>query len=170
MPPLFFVSAIDYEAAFLQALFWTVLSESLALWVGLFCMQYGRSLWRRGWTCGGGSAGNGEDGGDCHRAELAGEPENLVEENLFASPWFSPGRIFLGGFFASFATLPYLWFVLPRCLSSYTLYAFGGEAFVILGEALFYTAYFRFSPKTALLLSLACNLASLGVGKLLGLY
>ncbi len=177
MPPLFFPSAVDYETAFLQALFWTVLSESLALWAGLFCMQYKNcrrdSRYKQG--------GDGEC--DAERGHLHGEqPEGerkpgggpgdafALKKSIFISPWFSPGRIFFAGFFASFATLPYLWFVLPRYLSSYTLYAFGGEAFVILGEALFYAAYFRLSCKAAFALSLGCNLASLWAGKLLGLY
>ena len=161
MPPLFFSSAVDYETAFLQALFWTVLSESLALWAGLFCMQYRRSKRHKRY---------GQEGGDGYHERSEGKPGGAVKENLFTPLGFSPGRIFFAGFFASFATLPYLWFLLPRYLSSYGLYAFGGEALVVLGEALFYTAYFRLSPKAAFALSLGCNLASLGAGKLLGLY
>jgi hypothetical protein len=181
MPTFFLSSAVDYETAFLQALFWTVLSESLALWVGLFCMQYKKACGWAGWK----SRYKQGEGGECdaERGHLHGQqPEGerkpggeagdafALKKSIFTSPWFSPGRIFLGGFFASFATLPYLWFVLPRYLTSYPLYAFGGEAFVIFGEALFYTAYFRLSFKAAFVLSLWCNLASLGVGKLLGLY
>ena len=169
MSPLFFSSPIDYEAAFLLALIWTLFSESLALWGGLLYMQYKNH--RRDTRC-----GQGEEYAYGEGPEGEGNPGGgsgdafALKKNLFTSPWFSPGRIFFAGFFASFATLPYLWFILPRYLTSYTFYAFGGEAFVILGEALFYAAYFRLSSKAAFVLSLWCNLASLGVGKLLGLY
>ena len=93
-----------------------------------------------------------------------------LRQDLSKSPLFSRKRILFAGFFASFATLPYLWFLLPQYISSYFFYALTGEIFVILLEALFFGAYFLLSPGVSLVLSLACNLVSLGVGKFLFLY
>jgi hypothetical protein len=92
------------------------------------------------------------------------------KRDFIASPLFSRRRILFAGFFASFATLPYLWFLFPRYVTSYFFYAFGGEALVITLEALFFAAYFSLPPGIAFSISLWCNAASLGVGKILALY
>ncbi|HOO63982.1 MAG TPA: hypothetical protein PK364_08670 [Synergistaceae bacterium] len=137
MSPLVLLSGMDYEGAFLQALFWTLFSESAALLGALFFL-----------------------------ARITGGGKKKNPEDLPFSLW----KILFAGFFASFATLPYLWFLLPWYLSSYALYAFVGEVLVILTEALFFRMYFSLSLSLSFLLSLWCNLFSLGVGKILSLF
>jgi hypothetical protein len=67
---------------------------------------------------------------------------------------------------ASFATLPYLWFVLPAFLQNKILFHLIGELSVVLLEALIYLAYFKLDFKKMLLLSVLCNLFSYLVGLL----
>ena len=71
------------------------------------------------------------------------------------------------GVFTSGCTLPYVWFVLPGLLSPWLLYAAAAESFAVLAEALIYLVVLRIGPKQALLLSLACNMFSFGLGLLL---
>lgn len=79
----------------------------------------------------------------------------------------SNATLFGAGILASFATLPYLWFVLPDFIPNYTLFLLIGEVSVALFETLIYWLILRVSLPKALLLSLFCNLASFGLGKIL---
>ncbi|MFO1519079.1 MAG: hypothetical protein U1F57_05385 [bacterium] len=76
---------------------------------------------------------------------------------------FAPGTIFFAGVFATFSTLPYLWFVLPQYLHS-SSYLWWGEGGVILVEAFIYRRMLGLEGKRALLISAICNLASFFVG------
>jgi hypothetical protein len=88
--------------------------------------------------------------------------------------WFKIQRVALSdalllfaGIFCSSATLPYLWFVLPRFLKSYTLLAVVGELLIFLAEAVFYYFVLKIGVRRSLLVSLVCNLASVAGGLLM---
>lgn len=71
------------------------------------------------------------------------------------------------GVFASFATLPYVWYVLPTLLQPFTLAIAVGEMFAVVVEATFYAGVLPLSRKEAVLLSVAANAASYFLGKLI---
>lgn len=71
------------------------------------------------------------------------------------------------GFLASFATLPYLWFIIPNYIDNNIWYITIGESFAVLVEALIICAILKTKYPTALLASLACNMVSFGTGLLL---
>jgi hypothetical protein len=78
-------------------------------------------------------------------------------------------KIIFAGLFASFATLPYVWYIFPILVyRSARLVAFSSEIFAVLAEALFYSLVFSWSYRKALLASALCNLVSFGLGELLG--
>jgi hypothetical protein len=79
----------------------------------------------------------------------------------------SNALLFFAGLFCSSATLPYLWFVLPRFLRPYTLLAVGGELLIVLTEAVFYYFVLKLGVRRSLLVSLVCNVASILGGLLL---
>lgn len=68
------------------------------------------------------------------------------------------------GFFASFATLPYLWFVLPAFVRSYPISVVSGELGVFVIEAIAYVFLLNLPLRKTLLLSLSANLASIIAG------
>jgi hypothetical protein len=80
-------------------------------------------------------------------------------------------RLVFFGFLASFATIPYLWFVL-KDLFSYSLLTYGGrwifvilaEASITLFEATIYYFSLNLSLKRAFAVSFACNAASFLIG------
>jgi len=76
-------------------------------------------------------------------------------------------RIALAGLFASAATLPYLWFVVPAFVDSRGMQITAGEIVVVLTEALFYAVVLRLGFPRALALSAAANAASVAVGLLI---
>ena len=65
--------------------------------------------------------------------------------------------IILAGITASFATLPYLWFILPLFLKTKLLYKIVSEIFAILIESLIFLGFLRIDYKKALLISIICN-------------
>lgn len=73
-------------------------------------------------------------------------------------------RCLFAGFFASFATLPYLWFVLPAFVRPYGVLVATGEAGVVIVEATAYVFLLDLPFRTTLVLSLCANLASIAVG------
>jgi hypothetical protein len=88
--------------------------------------------------------------------------------------WFKIQRMVLSntllvfaGIFCNSTTLPYLWFVLPRFLKSYTLLAVVSEPLIFLVEAVFYYFVLKIGVKRSLLVSFVCNLASVVGGLLL---
>ncbi len=93
---------------------------------------------------------------------------------LLVRLWFKiPSRVLsnalllFAGLFCSAATLPYLWFVLPRFLKSYTLLAVVGEVLILLVEAVFYYFVLKLGLRRSLLVSFVCNLASVMSGLLI---
>ena len=81
----------------------------------------------------------------------------------------SNGLLLFAGIFASFSTLPYLWFILPVFIKPYYLYAAVGEFLVVLIECVFYYFVLRIGSRKALFLSFVCNLASFLTGLMLNL-
>ena len=88
----------------------------------------------------------------------------LLRKKSFTA--LSTPRLLAAGFFASFATLPYLWFVAPSFIGSYTMLTLVGETGVALLEGLFYYFFLNLRPFPALALSIVCNLVSIVVGLL----
>jgi hypothetical protein len=75
------------------------------------------------------------------------------------------GQVAFTGFVCSFATLPYLWFVLPHLLGQdYLALLVAGEAAVFALEGVFYRLILRVSWGRAMVISTICNAASLAVG------
>lgn len=79
-----------------------------------------------------------------------------------------PFRVVLAGFFASFATIPYVWFVFPY-IHSWTRQAslLFSEPFVFVVEAVFYRMFLKLDWRIAFAASLVANLASYLLGPLL---
>ncbi len=73
-------------------------------------------------------------------------------------------KIIFFGILASFATLPYLWFIFPFFIRSLYIYIIVGELVVFLVEAFIYHFGLNLSLKRAFFLSLICNLASFLLG------
>jgi hypothetical protein len=73
-------------------------------------------------------------------------------------------RCLFAGFFASFATLPYLWFVLPAFVHPYPLLVTAGELGVFVVEAVAYIFLLDLPFRTTVVLSFTANLASIIVG------
>ena len=74
--------------------------------------------------------------------------------------------IIFTGFFCSFATLPYLWFVLPFYLReiSYYLFIVVGEISVTLIESVIIYFVLRLNYKRSILISVLCNIVSIAFG------
>jgi hypothetical protein len=81
-----------------------------------------------------------------------------------AASGLSTLRCLFAGIFASFATLPYLWFVLPAIVKPYQLQVVTGEVGVFVIEAIFYYYVLNLSIRRSAILSFAANAASIVVG------
>ncbi|WP_135612444.1 hypothetical protein [Methanococcoides sp. AM1] len=68
------------------------------------------------------------------------------------------------GTFCSFSTLPYLWFVLPVFIRTYSHLVAIGEISVVLVEAVMYYFILKVRMEKALFFSFICNLASFLAG------
>lgn len=73
-------------------------------------------------------------------------------------------RCVFAGFFASFATLPYLGFVLPVLIHSYPLLLICGECGVFIIETIAYVYLLNLPIKKTVILSFVANSASILVG------
>jgi len=73
-------------------------------------------------------------------------------------------ELLMTGFIASFATLPYLWFVFPVYIDQQMAYILAGESFAVLVETLIVRALLRTNLCTSFVCSLACNMISFLVG------
>jgi len=73
-------------------------------------------------------------------------------------------RLLMTGFIASFATLPYLWFVFPIFIEQKMWYAIIGESFAVLAETIIIGAILRTKWVTSFLCSLTCNMISFFLG------
>jgi hypothetical protein len=76
-------------------------------------------------------------------------------------------RCLFAGSFASFATLPYLWFVLPAFVHSYPLLITGGETGVFIIEAVAYIFLLDLPLRKTAVLSFLANFASIIAGMIL---
>ena len=73
-------------------------------------------------------------------------------------------RLLMTGFIASFATLPYLWFILPSYVDHNVWYIIVGESFAVFVESFIIMAILRTRYLIALVSSFACNIISFGTG------
>jgi hypothetical protein len=73
-------------------------------------------------------------------------------------------RLVFAGILCSAATLPYLWFVLPRFIPDRSVMIVAGEVAVILAEAACYRMVLGVDWKCAALFSVCCNLVSMAAG------
>ena len=88
----------------------------------------------------------------------------LVARKLFHVPEteLSIKKLLFAGCFASFATLPYVWYIFPILLyRSYALAVGVSEICIFLIEAVFYSAFLHFTIKKSLVVSSLANVASL---------
>ena len=83
------------------------------------------------------------------------------------TPLISNTAILTCGVLSSGLTLPYVWFVWPALIKSFTLYAILSETFAIVVETGIFVIILRIPPGTAFWLSMLCNLGSVGLGKIL---
>ena len=74
------------------------------------------------------------------------------------------GRLIFAGILCSFATLPYLWFILPAWIESHAAYIAVGELSVTFAEAVIYGFVLPITWPRAACLSVACNLTSFLIG------
>ena len=77
-------------------------------------------------------------------------------------------RLLITGFIVSFATLPYLWFVLPHYIDTKIEYMIIGESFAVLMEAILIGVLLRIKFVQSFLCSLVCNMVSFSTGLLIG--
>ena len=73
-------------------------------------------------------------------------------------------RLLSAGVIASFATLPYLWFVLPNYLDEKIWYVIVGESFAVFMETFILGAILKIKLARSFFSSLACNLISFLIG------
>ena len=73
-------------------------------------------------------------------------------------------RLLVTGFIASFASLPYLWFIFPNFIDQKIAYVIIGESFAILVETMIIGAILRIKFMKSFACSLACNLISFFTG------
>jgi hypothetical protein len=78
--------------------------------------------------------------------------------------------ILFAGIIASFATLPYVWFIVPYFARTYVVFVIAGEGFALIAECVFYCFILRVARIRAFVLSLLCNAASFSAGLLLGIF
>ena len=76
-------------------------------------------------------------------------------------------RLLFAGFLASFATLPYLWFVLSTLVDQRIWFVWIGESFAVVMESFILLALLGIKYPRALFTSLICNLVSFSIGLLI---
>jgi len=76
----------------------------------------------------------------------------------------SNSLLFFTGFICSFATLPYLWFILPLFLKTRMPYVILGEFFVVMVESVIIFYVLKLSFRKSFIISFICNASSFLVG------
>jgi len=76
-------------------------------------------------------------------------------------------QLLFAGFICSFATLPYLWFLLPVVLTGRIAYLFIGELFVVFVESFLIYFLLKLTYKQAIMASIACNMSSFFLGMII---
>lgn len=75
--------------------------------------------------------------------------------------------VIAAGFFASFATLPYLWFLLPLVLHQKIWYVLVAESFAVIAESFILLGFLKINYYKCFLFSLICNISSFLTGLLI---
>lgn len=73
-------------------------------------------------------------------------------------------RVLMTGFFASFSTLPYLWFIFPYFIGDKIWYIIASELFAIVVESFIIFSMLRIKYFKSLIFSLVCNTVSFLIG------
>lgn len=68
------------------------------------------------------------------------------------------------GILATFATLPYLWFIFPVIFKTNVWYHFSSETFAVLTESLIIMGLLRINYKESIIISFICNMSSYIIG------
>jgi hypothetical protein len=76
-------------------------------------------------------------------------------------------QLLSAGFLASFATLPYLWFLLPYWIDQQFWYILVGESFAVFAESFILWSMLRSTYLKSLLASFMCNAVSFLIGVIL---
>ena len=76
-------------------------------------------------------------------------------------------KILATGFIASFATLPYLWFIFANFFDQKIWYIITAESFAILAEAVIIFVILRVKILKSTICSLTCNMISFLIGLLI---
>lgn len=76
-------------------------------------------------------------------------------------------QILAAGFFATFSTIPYVWFVFPFVRQWPLGVVYWSEPFAFLVEATFYRLFLKLDWKAALVVSFICNAGSFFIGPFL---
>lgn len=74
----------------------------------------------------------------------------------------SIGRLLFTGILPSFATLPYLWFIVPLFVQTQLSYIVFSESFAVIVESLIIVGLLRCKYAHALMISFICNTMSYG--------
>jgi len=90
----------------------------------------------------------------------------IIIKKIFKIRKIQNSKLLFIGFIASFATLPYLWFVFPAFLDRLQFIILG-EVFVFLIELLIYNQFLKLNIKQSAIVSFLCNMASIIVGLLI---
>ncbi|MDD3084178.1 MAG: hypothetical protein PHP82_04085 [Candidatus ainarchaeum sp.] len=93
----------------------------------------------------------------------------LLIKKIFKITKISITKIIFVGFIASFATMPYLWFVIPTFLLNRIQFIIIGELIVFLVELLIYNQFLELSLKKSAIISLICNLSSIIIGLIINI-
>lgn len=92
----------------------------------------------------------------------------LLVKFVFKHHKIETWRLLFAGFFASFSTIPYVWFIFPFLLDwSRSVSLMYSEPFAFIVEAIFYRVFLKTSWKVSLTISLVANAASYFGGPLL---
>ncbi|MBN2520618.1 MAG: hypothetical protein JXB17_08955 [Bacteroidales bacterium] len=87
----------------------------------------------------------------------------LIIKNPDVKIWI----ILLAGIIASFATLPYLWFILPLFIKTKIFYIIISESSAVIIETFILSGFLKTNLKKAFVFSFFCNLTSYLIGLLI---
>lgn len=86
---------------------------------------------------------------------------------VFRNEEFKISRLLMTGFFTSFATLPYLWFIFPNYIEQNFWYMTISESFAVIMESFIIAAMLRIKYFKSLICSVICNMGSFSIGLLI---
>jgi hypothetical protein len=93
----------------------------------------------------------------------------ILVKVFFTNFQIKTGLIILAGITASFATLPYLWFILPIFIKSGLYFKIVSESSAVVLESFILLGILRVGYKNALIISFVCNMTSFVIGLILNL-